>query len=122
MQYVPFRELQGQTLTQVMPSDGNDKIWFVTNTGAVYEMRHEQECCETVFLDDICGDLDDLIGAPILFADEVQNQPPEDSGNEVEATFTWTFYKIGTEKGDVTIRWYGTSNGYYSEEAELFRL
>lgn len=72
---------------------------------------------------DINGNLQDLIGSEILLAEEVisdQDKNPE--GVEIpdcQDSFTWTFYKLATIKGSVTIRWYGESDGYYSESVSF---
>ena len=75
-------------------------------------MYHEQDCCESVGVEEIEGEINDIIGSPILVAEE----RTEDGYNipEGEGDGMWTFYTLRTVKASVTIRWYGESNGYYS--------
>jgi len=125
---VKFETLLGKTLSDVkVVRDGeDDEIIFTTTTGERYKMYHRQDCCEDVSIDDIVGDVQDLVGSPILMAEEVSNSddPPPirrfSSGYEyTDDSYTWTFYKLATVNGYVTIRWYGSSNGYYSESANF---
>ena len=94
---------------------GYDKVTMYCDDGRIYTLMHHQDCCETVVLDDVCGDLDDLVGSPLLVAEFVTNK---DEDPEYESA-TWTFYKFATVKGYVTLRWHGSSNGYYSESVDL---
>ena len=106
----------------------DDWITFLCSDGSSYEMFHKEDCCESVNIEDIIGDLYDLVGSPILMAEEATNStdnPKREPGpyNDYESySFTWTFYKFRTLKGDVTIRWYGSSSGYYSERVNFARV
>lgn len=119
-------ELIGQTLATAENVD-DERVRFITTDGRTFELRHEQDCCESVFIESIVGDLPDLIGTPILNAEESSNS---DQGPRVDPDFpqypdesyTWTFYKLATIKGYVDIRFYGTSNGYYSEGVDFVEL
>ncbi len=124
-----FNVLEGKTLTAVKGSKGDGEIVFTTSEGEQYMLWHEQDCCESVLVDDICGEWDEVLNSPILKAEASSNTPegfvdphaPKESdwGRE---SFTWTFYRITTMLGQVVIRWYGTSNGYYSERVSFCKL
>ena len=116
-----FETLKGKVLKSVDVHD--DSIYFYTNDNEIFKMYHEQDCCECVNLEDIAGEIDWLIGSPILVAEERTNcfdDKKESTGDH--ESFTWTFYEIATLKGAVTIRWYGDSNGYYSESVDFKRV
>jgi hypothetical protein len=110
-----LKDLIGKTMKAVENQDGEEVI-FTTEDDRKYHMYHSQDCCESVRVEDICGDLQDLVGSPILKAEESSSDKnPPGVTPEYQDSFTWTFYNLATAKGHVTIRWYGESNGYYSE-------
>ncbi len=108
----------GKTITRYEKTD--DELSFYTFDGIRYRFFHSQDCCESVTIEDVIGDLDDLVGSPLTLAEETtdgQEALPA-RGYEPESC-TWTFYKFATVKGYVTVRWFGESNGYYSESVDL---
>ena len=111
-----FDELLGRTLYRVS-ADEAELTLYLSDTNYV-RFYHHQDCCESVYIEDICGDLNDLVGAPLVEAEEVSNYDdgPVDSSDE---SYTWTFYRFRTRKGSVSVRWYGSSNGYYSESVSV---
>ena len=110
-----IEDLKYKVLKKIMLSKDNDELIFITKDNERYTFYHEQDCCEYVTVDDVCGDFNDLLDVPLLEVEEVTNTDFE----ECDESCTWTFYKFGTIKGSVTVRWYGTSNGYYSESVSL---
>lgn len=115
--------LLGKIITNIKGADkGNDEIIFSCSDGTKYKMYHKQDCCESVTIEDICGDTSVLIGCPLLMAEDISNECDEDGLDSWGDSFTWTWYKFATIKGYVTIRWYGESNGYYSESVDFEKM
>ena len=110
-----FSDIVGKIPIKVDVDDSSLRLWFSADT-YVY-LFHEQVCCEEVYIDDICGDLNDLVGEQLLVAEEVSVDSP--AKNNYNDSYTWTYYRFSTKKGDVTVKWYGTSNGHYSESVNV---
>ena len=68
---VPFSTLIGKTLTKIVGGKNDDEIRFTTADGREYRMYHAQDCCEYVYVEDIIGDLDAMIGEEIITAEEI---------------------------------------------------
>ena len=127
MERKQITDLIGKTIIKIVGmEEGSECIYIYTSDGAVYEMYHEQDCCESVSIDDVCGDVDDLVGVPLLVAEErTSNDNPENVSEEIiryQDSFTWTFYHFATSKGYLDLRWYGESNGYYSESVDFAKI
>lgn len=116
--YADISNLIGKIVASIEEEDGG--LVFKCFDGEIYKMYHEQDCCECVEIEEIIGDINDLIGAPIIVAEEIFNEAQALSDDD--ESFTWTFYKFATIKGWVDIRWYGTSNGYYSESVSFIKV
>lgn len=150
---VEWEELVGKTFKSI--ENKGDELLFEDTEGNCYRQIYYDDCCASCSVEEIHGDLEDLVGSPILFAEEVSNREPNaelvaersaayekakaefkprspgdefywygpsPENNWMNDSETWTFYKAATNKGSVTIRWYGSSNGYYSESPTFEKL
>ena len=92
----------GKTFVQVEGSAGDGEMLFRTADGETFLFGHYQNCCESVRIEDICGDIQDLVGEPILMAEEVSGEAPESdedhwvrrpgpSTSSLPAVAMWTF-------------------------------
>ena len=111
-----IEEMVGKVFTSVR--NENTELVFQNATES-FVFFHQQDCCESVSIEDVCGDLQDLVGEPLLLAEEVEGVTPVDFNEMEHDSVTWTFYKFATRKGYVDVRWLGESNGYYSEGVSL---
>ena len=107
-----------------------EDIAFHCKDDYIVVMYHEQDCCEQVYLDSC----DSVTNGVDIYTDcdwcEIEEVSSEGCGSKTygarsngepweDDSFTWTFYKLKTNKGYDNMRWYGCSNGYYSESVDF---
>lgn len=118
MRVTIFNEMIGRTFNEVFTNNNVELVFrgdqIREGWGTVFTFFHFQECCEKVWIEDIEGELTDLTNSPITEAEIVTDSCDTDEGHQ-----TWSFFKFGTSKGCVVVRWCGESNGFYSEGVSL---
>lgn len=124
MEDLGFGFLLGKIIVKIEGAEKNsEEILFTLADGQQYKLSHFQDCCESVYVEDVCGDITDLIGLPLGLAECISNaEKPSDTKESDGESDEWTFYKLATNRGAVTIRWYGTSNGYYSTSVDFLKV
>lgn len=105
--------LIGKTIINIsgLEEESEEVVITTRSSDGVTELHtfwHEVGCCEEVWLEDF--EKPTANGGLIISA-ELSTEINKGCNNE-----TWSFYKIETTKGELFMRWYGASNGYYSEE------
>lgn len=113
----PIQNKVIKSVTGLSDSKFDDEVVFNFTDGSTFRLYHPQDCCESVYLEDCEGKVSaDFEGGTLLeFEKATQDDPSTEGWGSVRQ---WTFYKIRTTKQDLTLRWIGESNGYYSVEVE----
>lgn len=112
-----IEQLNGRRIVKVTGCEpGSDQVSIYCADGSEWSMYHSQDCCESVDIVDVVGDVDDLCGLVIDAREESRDAQQDEIDND---SGLWTFYIVQTDRGAVTLRWLGTSNGYYSERVDF---
>jgi hypothetical protein len=125
--------LIGQTLKAFEADTSENRVKITTESGKQYLLYYSQDCCENVKIESIQGYLSHLVGAPILEVTEKILSGGDGNGDGFDwpddlpkgpdhyqpESYTWTTFTFTTSKGTVRVRWYGESNGYYSESVSF---
>lgn len=113
-----IEELKGEVLTNI--DVAGDEIMLTTQSGRKVRIFHCQDCCESVSIHGIDGEVTKLLGKPLL---DVSETNPDDAPAEgSDESYTWTVHEFRVDDATVIVRWFGSSNGYYSESVSIADL
>jgi len=98
---------------------GSEETRVYFEDGSRLTLWHKQDCCESVKIEDVCGEPDILVGHVLSLCEAVSSEGEPAPNRDWLDSYTWTFYKLAGPGGSVTLRWLGESNGYYSESVAV---
>ena len=114
-----FKKMVGEIISEItLKTDDNnyEQLIFKTESGKIFKMFHENDCCEIVYLEDVIGGrLTDLLGETVVDVDIKTNSVKNNKNTEEYEYYFYEyyFYEIKTNVNTITLRWYGESD-YYS--------
>ena len=118
-----YTEFSGKTIQEVRGcKKHSDEVTIKFTDGSCLKFYHRQDCCETILLEDFDATPEDLVSAKIISIEERISRSNENEIkplNTCDESYTWSFYVIKTSKFTMTMRWYGESNGWYSETVDI---
>lgn len=106
--------LVGEVLTHVDVDETAGEILLTTKSGRQFMLHHEQDCCESVTIKSTEGDWKKLLHKKLK---EVKWEEEGDSTDY--GTCTRTDITFIVNRHTVVSKWFGESNGYYSESVHL---
>lgn len=115
---IELDSLVGEVLTHIDVSESNEEIRLTTQSGRIILIYHDQDCCESVKIEDTEGDWHSLIGK-VLIETKKEEYPQGDPPPEYPDSWTRTVLKFRVDDATVISRWIGESNGYYSESVDI---
>lgn len=120
-QALGLAELVGKTVTGVMYTYTNESLTFFTD-GGVYRQHHKTARGEEVYLESSSGDFSDLLDQKVALVWEVGRVRGEKDPADYGFTYTRATFQIGTciRGRGVYMCWHGHSDGFSSEEPELY--
>jgi len=81
-----FSDMVGKVIDSI--EQGHDRIIFYFADGTAAESLHMQDCCESVVVDRIEGDIAAVVGIPVIEADETSDS--ENKPSEYSERYHWT--------------------------------
>lgn len=113
-------KVNNKTIESFSGDVGDESFRINFDDDTYISFYHSQDCCETVQIEDIVGELNNHIGRTIngISIKTNSDDPAPDDGYDPES-YTWTYITIKTTAGYIDLRFFGSSNGYYSESVDV---
>lgn len=117
---VELSELVGQHITNIKGLETHSTfVEIFTLEGNHYSFSHEQDCCEQVYLADFESDLENHENTFVISIDVADS---DTNSTDDDSTSIWTFYKIQTNRGEIWLRFFRESNGYYGTRIDFHKI